>query len=193
MKKSLNVIAAAVLAGTTALAPMAFAQGAGTGAAGTGATGAPNTGTMGTTGSGSGNMTPATPGATGATPAAPGTTAASGTYITQQGADQLAASNFIGQNVYTSDNKSIGEVNDLILQQNGGVVAVVVGVGGFLGMGQKDVAMPMDKINVTRDGQDATKVRLTTMETADALKSAPEFKTLENQRDGSTTSSTTKQ
>ncbi|MGG7516432.1 PRC-barrel domain-containing protein [Allorhizobium undicola] len=160
MKKSINIFAAAAIAGTTALAPMAFAQSATTTA-------------------------PA------ATPAAPAASMTGGTYLTQQGSDQMAATNFIGQNVYTSDNKSIGEVNDLIMQQNGGVVAVVIGVGGFLGMGEKDVAMPLDKITMTRDAKDNNKLRLTTMETADALKSAPEFKRLEDMRDGSTTSSTT--
>ncbi|MFP3803075.1 hypothetical protein SB764_43325, partial [Paraburkholderia sp. SIMBA_027] len=52
------------------------------------------------------------------------------------------------------------------------------GVGGFLGIGAKDVAVPMDKVTMTRNAQDGT-IRLTTTETAETLKAAPEFKTLE--------------
>ncbi|MUO79124.1 photosystem reaction center subunit H [Agrobacterium vitis] len=169
MNKTLNIVAATVLMGSTVVAPMAFAQSA---------------------------TTPATPGtttttpSTGTAPAMPGASAAMDTYLTQQGSDQLAASNYIGQNVYAGD-KSIGEIKDLIMQQNGGLVAAVIGVGGFVGIGEKYVAVPVSKITVTRDAQNADKLRLTTTETAETLKAAPEFKTLEEQKaDSGTTAST---
>ncbi|KAA3519900.1 PRC-barrel domain containing protein [Agrobacterium vitis] len=167
MNKTLNFVAATVLMGSTVVAPMAFAQSA---------------------------TTPATPGTTttapSTTPAMPGAAAAMDTYLTQQGSDQLAASNYIGQNVYAGD-KSIGEIKDLIMQQNGGLVAAVIGVGGFVGIGEKNVAVPVSKITVTRDAQNADKLRLTTTETAETLKAAPEFKTLEEQKaDAGTTAST---
>ncbi|MCE6074917.1 PRC-barrel domain containing protein [Agrobacterium vitis] len=167
MNKTLNFVAATVLMGSTVVAPMAFAQSA---------------------------TTPATPGTTttapSTAPAMPGTSAAMDTYLTQQGSDQLAASNYIGQNVYAGD-KSIGEIKDLIMQQNGGLVAAVIGVGGFVGIGEKNVAVPVSKITVTRDAQNADKLRLTTTETAETLKAAPEFKTLEEQKaDAGTTAST---
>ncbi|TKT42616.1 photosystem reaction center subunit H, partial [Rhizobiaceae bacterium LC148] len=94
---------------------------------------------------------------------------------------------------YNPNNESIGDVNDLIIEEDGGVVAAVVGVGGFLGIGEKDVAVPMDKITMSRDAEN-NQVRLTTSETAEALQAAPEFMTLEDQRaaqDATTTSSTT--
>ncbi|MDO1581188.1 PRC-barrel domain-containing protein [Rhizobium oryzicola] len=132
---------------------------------------------------------------TGASGAASTMGAASGSYLTQQTPTQISANDYIGQGIYNGENKSIGNVKDLILEQNGGIVAAVVGVGGFLGLGEKDVAVPMDKITVNRE--DGNKLRLTTTETAEALKSAPEFKTLDDQTaqsnnstDRTTTSST---
>ncbi|APO73749.1 PRC-barrel domain-containing protein [Rhizobium etli 8C-3] len=104
--------------------------------------------------------------------------AASGAYLTEQGADQISANSYIGQSVYTGQNESIGEVNDLIMKKDGGLVAAVIGVGGFIGIGEKNVAVPMDKITVTQNTQDGS-LKLTTTETAESLKAAPEFKTLQ--------------
>ncbi|ACM25634.1 conserved hypothetical protein [Rhizobium rhizogenes K84] len=132
------------------------------------------------------------------------TTAQAGGYLTEQSADQISAKTYIGQSVYNGQNESIGSINDLVLLKQGGVVAAVVGVGGFLGMGQKNVAVPFDKITATQNVEDGS-VKLTTTETADALKAAPEFKTLAAQAsekaarmpaavpgtDSTTTSSTT--
>ena len=112
-------------------------------------------------------------------PAATADTAqASGGYLTEQAADQISANTYIGQSVYTGQNESIGEVNDLIMKKDGGLVAAIIGVGGFLGIGEKDVAVPMDKITVAQNTQDGT-VKLTTSETAETLKAAPQFKTLQ--------------
>ncbi|HUG61649.1 MAG TPA: PRC-barrel domain-containing protein [Methylomirabilota bacterium] len=49
----------------------------------------------------------------------------------------------VGKDVYGSDNEDIGEINDVIVSQDGRVAAVIVGVGGFLGIGEKDVAVSM--------------------------------------------------
>lgn len=214
MKKTLTTIAAAMLLGSTAMAPVAFAQDA--------------TGTTTTTPPATTEMAPATPDATGGatTTKAPKTTAdaaGSSTYLTEQAENQISVNDFMGQEIYTADNQSIGDIKDLLVQNDGGVVAAVVGVGGFLGIGEKNVAIPFDKITITRetatgDAADAAadgdtkaevvaeaEVRLTTTETADSLKNAPEFKTLDDQAadasstgtgmtttttDGTTTSST---
>jgi sporulation protein YlmC with PRC-barrel domain len=127
-----------------------------------------------------------------AKPMAP--TADAGSYITQQSETQISANDYIGKSIYNSNNESIGDVNDLLFEQNGGIVAAVVGVGGFLGIGEKDVALPIAKVTTTRDAQNNGELRLTTTETAEALKSAPEFKTLSDKQaatDTTTTSSTT--
>ncbi|OHV26311.1 PRC-barrel domain containing protein [Rhizobium sp. RMa-01] len=98
-------------------------------------------------------------------------------YITEQAPDQISANTYIGQSVYNGNNESIGSVNDLIMKKDGGLVAAIVGVGGFLGIGEKNVAVPMDKITVAQNTQDRS-FKLTTSETAESLKAAPEFKTL---------------
>ncbi|MGG6897305.1 MULTISPECIES: PRC-barrel domain-containing protein [Rhizobium] len=175
-----SVAAGAIFAAGSVLSPMAFAQAQQPSNGGTGNSGnAPLT-----------QSAPATPGA--AKPDSPtpqtkaqapaASTGSTGTeqaggYLTTQSADQISARTYMGQSVYNGQNESIGSINDLILQKQGGVVAAVVGVGGFLGLGQKNVAVPFSKINATQNAQDGT-IKLTTTETAAALKSAPEFKTL---------------
>lgn len=188
MKKTLSTMAAAaVLMASTAIAP-AFAQTSTTAPAAT-----PNAQQMDTTAP----KAPSTTGGAMNSTAAPMTSAAaSGEYITRQSETQISANDYIGKAIYNSENNSIGDVNDLILEENGGIVAAVVGVGGFLGIGEKDVAVPMSKLTMSRD--DKNNVRLTTTETADSLKAAPEFKTLSDQQaemrsnatDTTTTSST---
>lgn len=165
MKKTLSTMAAAVLLASTAIAP-AVAQTQPTSPA---------------------PATPAAPSDSGS--ASNGAAAMSGGYLTEQGENQISANDFIGKAVYNTENKSIGEINDLIMEENGGIVAAVIGVGGFLGIGEKDVALPMDRITMTRDSENKNEVRLTTTETAEALQAAPEFKTLSD-TDRTTTSST---
>lgn len=182
MKKTLSTMAAAILLASTAMAP-AFAQ-TQPAAPASPAPAAP--------------MAPADPAAkpadSAATPApstGTSTAAASGSgYITEQTETQISANDYIGKGVYNAENKSIGDVNDLIFEEKGGIVAAVIGVGGFLGIGEKDVAVPMDKITVARENNE---VKLTTTETAEALQAAPEFKTLADKQaetDKTTTSST---
>lgn len=101
-------------------------------------------------------------------------------YLTEQGADQIAASTYIGQSVYNASDESIGEINDVIFTKDGSVEAAVIGVGGFLGIGEKNVAVPLDTITVA-DVPNSDDLKLTTQETADTLKAAPEFKTKSQQ------------
>ncbi|MBO9097419.1 MULTISPECIES: PRC-barrel domain-containing protein [unclassified Rhizobium] len=129
--------------------------------------------------------TTTTPMATAPSTDAPAATS-TGSYITQQSPDQVSANTYIGQSVYNGANESIGKVSDLIMQKNGGIVAAVVGVGGFLGIGAKNVAVPISNISIAQN-TDGT-VKLTTSESADTLKSAPEFKTLAMQSSESSSS-----
>ncbi|WP_104665060.1 PRC-barrel domain-containing protein [Ensifer adhaerens] len=98
------------------------------------------------------------------------------TYLTEQASDQIAASTYIGQSVYNAGDESIGEINDLIIKKDGGVEAAVIGVGGFLGLGEKDVAVPFDRITIAEQ-PNTDALKLTTTETVDTLKAAPQFKT----------------
>jgi sporulation protein YlmC with PRC-barrel domain len=61
------------------------------------------------------------------------------------------ASKVVGLNVYNDDNSSIGSINDLLTDKSGNIKAVVIGVGGFLGVGTHLVAIPYDKIKFVNE------------------------------------------
>lgn len=90
-------------------------------------------------------------------------------------ADGYLATNLIGETVYNGtgdDAQNIGDVNDLVIDADGNVQAVVVGVGGFLGLGEKNVALEFDAIEwAERDGDRWIVVS----STKEALEALPEF------------------
>jgi len=59
---------------------------------------------------------------------------------------QWRASKVIGVNVYNENNEKIGDINEIIIDKSSKVDNVVIGVGGFLGMGEHYVAVPMEKL-----------------------------------------------
>lgn len=61
------------------------------------------------------------------------------------------ASKMVGLNVYNDKNESLGSINDLLADKNGNIKAVVIGVGGFLGVGEHLVAIPFDKIKFVNE------------------------------------------
>ena len=67
--------------------------------------------------------------------------AQTGKFITQEKTDQWRASKLVGVNVYNQNNDKIGDIREVIVDKSGKADAVVIGVGGFLGIGQKDVAV----------------------------------------------------
>jgi sporulation protein YlmC with PRC-barrel domain len=69
---------------------------------------------------------------------------------------QFLASQFIGRTVYSSANENVGEINDLVMNKDLDTIVAIVGVGGFLGMGEKDVAIPIDQITITADSSTST-------------------------------------
>jgi len=78
------------------------------------------------------------------------------------------------QNVYDPSDNKIGEIMDVLVDRGGKATALIVGVGGFLGMGEKDVAVPFDAVHVTT--KDNNKYYLVMNATKDALKGAKGFK-----------------
>ena len=60
------------------------------------------------------------------------------------------ASKLIGTTVYNTANENIGEINDLVITDKS--VTAVLGVGGFLGIGERNVAVPMSSLKITPDG-----------------------------------------
>lgn len=72
---------------------------------------------------------------------------AQGGFMTYQAQDQMIASNLMGANVRGAEDEVIGAVDDLLLDRDGRVLAVIVGVGGFLGIGERDVAISTDQLD----------------------------------------------
>lgn len=67
-------------------------------------------------------------------------------FMAQQDANQWRADKMIGLNVYDPQNNKVGDIKDILLDRSGQAEAVVIGVGGFLGMGEKNVAVPYNAL-----------------------------------------------
>jgi len=78
----------------------------------------------------------------------------SGQFINHMNPDQWRASKLVGVNIYGQNNEKIGDVNEVLIDRKGNADAIVVGVGGFLGMGEKDVALPFSAVEWKYDRND---------------------------------------
>ena len=92
---------------------------------------------------------------------------------TEVPASAVLASQFMGQAVYTAANENIGEINDLIMTKELDNIVAIVGVGGFLGIGEKDVAIPIGDINAVKDENNT--LRLTISASKEQLEALPVF------------------
>ncbi len=72
--------------------------------------------------------------------------APSGEFMTQAQKGEYRASKFTGINIYNNNDENVGEVNEVMVDKDGSIRAVVIGVGGFLGIGEKNVALPFKSI-----------------------------------------------
>ena len=73
--------------------------------------------------------------------------------VSATAASGLKASDIIGARVVSSDNKDVGEVDDLIVAKSGEIHGAVIAVGGFLGVGEKSVVVPMERLKINnKDG-----------------------------------------
>jgi len=72
--------------------------------------------------------------------------AGSGRIMTHMPPDLMRGSQLIGIDVYGADNQKIGDIDEVLVDRQGKIHGLVVGVGGFLGIGQKDVAIPFDQV-----------------------------------------------
>src|SRR5262249_2595776 len=88
-------------------------------------------------------------------------------------ADSWTVTNYYKQSVYDPKQTKIGDVDDGLLDKSGKVTGLVVGVGGFLGAGEKDVIVPFTAVKTEKKND---KWWLTLDQTKDDLKSAPGFK-----------------
>src|ERR1700759_2965873 len=84
-------------------------------------------------------------------------------------ASTTTVTNYYKQNVYDPSDSKIGEIRDVLVARDGKVAAFIVSVGGFLGAGEKDVAVPFNAVNATEKNG---KWYLTMNTTKDAMKQA---------------------
>jgi len=100
--------------------------------------------------------------------------------ILVQDANTILAKELIGQTVYAPDKAKIGSISDLILSKDGRTVeGFVIGVGGFLGIGEKSVAMKLDRLNMTTDADG--RLQLTMDVKKEELTNTPTFKSKKDQ------------
>ena len=102
--------------------------------------------------------------------------ASSAKFINSQRQDQYLASKFKGTDVIGADDKKIGDVSDILFDKGGKVEAYVVGVGGFLGIGSKEVALAPTAFQVVpgdKSKNESDKLRLSM--TKEQLKEAANF------------------
>lgn len=98
-------------------------------------------------------------------------------YVQSQSEGQWLASNVMGETVRGPNDETIGDINNLVVDRDGKVMAAVIGVGGFLGIGEKDVAVPFSALQLSNEPDG----KITLAATKDELKNAPEFKDLDDQ------------
>jgi sporulation protein YlmC with PRC-barrel domain len=89
-------------------------------------------------------------------------------------ANSATITHWYKQSVYDANDSKIGEIMDVLIDKEGKATTLIVGVGGFLGMGEKDVAVPFNAVQVTNKNNN--KWYLVMNSTKDALKSAKGFK-----------------
>ena len=114
-----------------------------------------------------------TAGALLASSAAFAVSAARADVMTTVPSSSLTVTDWYKQDVYDQSNNKIGQVADVLVGQDGQVNALIIGVGGFLGAGEKDVAVSFSTVKATMKDN---KIYLTMSTTKDALKAAPGFK-----------------
>jgi sporulation protein YlmC with PRC-barrel domain len=95
------------------------------------------------------------------------------------------ASKLMGLNVYNEANEKLGDINELLLDKSGKVTAVVIGIGGFLGMGEHDIAVSMDKLKFVEEPvrTSSTTSSTTTRDTTTGAATAPANTTTRNASD----------
>ena len=84
----------------------------------------------------------------------PSASSSSASSMSHQG--QWRSSKLIGVNVYNANNESLGEITELLTDSSGKIQAAVIGVGGFLGMGERSVAIPFEQLKFSNEPRSST-------------------------------------
>jgi sporulation protein YlmC with PRC-barrel domain len=111
-------------------------------------------------------------------------------FVSAQKPDQWLASKFKGTDVLGSDNQKIGDVSDILFDKSGKIEAFVISVGGFLGVGSKEVALAPSSFDLV-PGQNGAATKLKIAATKDELTNAQTFARYEPPRPTATTGSGT--
>jgi len=90
-----------------------------------------------------------------------------------QAADEYRTSKLVGSKVYNEANENIGSIEDIVLKADGAMDEVVLSVGGFLGIGDKFVAVPFSDLRIAPDGNSFKVIINGTKET---LRAVPDYK-----------------
>ena len=106
---------------------------------------------------------------------------ATAAYPLRQDSSQWLGSNLIGAHVVSVNNEKIGQVANLILNDDGKVEAAVIRIGGFMGFGGKTVAVTYDSLNISRNAKGDAIDHVTVAATKDDLRRAATFKSLRQQ------------
>jgi sporulation protein YlmC with PRC-barrel domain len=118
---------------------------------------------------------PLAPSPEAAAPAA-GTTGPEQTIIPEQAETELLAEDLMGTKVFGADGEEVGAVEDLIFDEQQKIAGVVIGVGGFLGIGKKEVGLNWEQAKLVESADTGTKTIMIGLTKAD-LEAAPDFKT----------------
>ena len=101
-------------------------------------------------------------------------------FLRAQESNDYLASTLIGETVVNARNETIGDINDLVTDKSGKIVAVLVRAGSFLGIGGKDVAVPFEDLNIARDADNNLTVLLNIDQ--NTIASAPDYQRLDEQQ-----------
>jgi sporulation protein YlmC with PRC-barrel domain len=98
---------------------------------------------------------------------------AAGEVMTSVPSHSVTVTDWYKQSVYDTQNNKIGDIKDVLVDSDGRINALIISVGGFLGAGEKDVAVKFDAVKKTEKNNS---VQLTMNASKDELKSAPGLK-----------------
>ena len=99
-------------------------------------------------------------------------------FIPEQNQSEVLGTDFVGTQVVSKDNQPLGKIANLVFDQSGHIELAVIGIGGFLGIGEKEVAVPFDSLK----SEEVNNKHVFSIDlTKDQLKAAPAFKTLNDQ------------
>ena len=109
---------------------------------------------------------------------APSAVASATHFVDRQADNQYLASNLMGKGVQNSAGEKIGTVKDILFDEQGKMSAIIIGFGGFLGIGEKSIGIAFDMIKPSKD-TNGNLVLIASLD-KDAQNSAPDFLTLED-------------